>query len=72
MFYRRILNYLKKWQNKETRKPLILRGARQVGKTSAVIKFAKDNFANAIILNLDKADVLSLFKQDLTIFSSIN
>ena len=67
MFYRRILDYLKKWQNKETRKPLVLRGARQVGKTSAVQKFAEDNFENAIILNLENPGVLSFFKNDLSI-----
>ncbi|MFH1392213.1 MAG: AAA family ATPase [bacterium] len=67
MFYRRILDYLKNWQNKETRKPLILRGGRQVGKTSAVQSFAQDNFENAVIINLEKADVLAFFKKDLSL-----
>jgi uncharacterized protein len=36
MFNREIISKLEKWSEKENRKPLILRGARQVGKTSAV------------------------------------
>lgn len=67
MFYRKILDYLKNWQNKEARKPLILRGARQVGKTSAIKKFAQDNFENAIILNLENPGVLSFFQRDLSL-----
>lgn len=67
MFYRKILDYLKVWQDKETRKPLVLRGARQVGKTSAVLKFGQDNFENIINLNLEKAEDLALFRENLSL-----
>lgn len=42
VFYRGILDDLKIWSEKEDRKPLIIRGARQVGKTTAVDMFSKE------------------------------
>ena len=41
MFDRTIIKDLEKWANKTNRKPLVLRGARQVGKTTAVEIFSK-------------------------------
>ena len=41
IFQREVLEYLKKWATKPKRKPLILRGARQVGKTTLVDEFSK-------------------------------
>ena len=38
MYYKRIIDkYLSEWASRETRKPILLRGARQVGKSSAVL-----------------------------------
>ena len=51
MFYREIENKLKIWADKTNRKPLILRGARQVGKTTVVNKFASE-FDNFLQVNL--------------------
>lgn len=45
---------LQKWQNSPVRKPLVLMGARQVGKTFLLKKFAIDNYENSIYLNFDK------------------
>ena len=53
MFNRTIINELKKWKNKPDRKPLVLRGARQVGKTTAIKLFAKE-FDEFLYLNLEK------------------
>ena len=50
---RNINTKLKEWKNKSNRKPLIIRGARQVGKTTVVKMFAK-NFKHFIDLNLEK------------------
>ena len=37
MYYKRIIDkYLSEWASRDTRKPILLRGARQVGKSSAV------------------------------------
>ena len=65
MFKRLALNYLRKWAQKEERKPLVLRGARQVGKTTLVKMFA-DDFDHYIYLNLEEADNAKLFAADST------
>jgi hypothetical protein len=64
MFKRDILRRLGDWKNKPDRKPLILRGARQVGKTTAVELFsaAYDQF---ISLNLEKPEEAKLFARSL-------
>lgn len=43
-----------KWKNNRYRKPLVIKGARQVGKTYLITEFAKNEFDNYIILNCDK------------------
>lgn len=63
MFYRTIENDLQSWKHSDIRKPLILRGARQVGKTSIVRKFGLENFDQVIEINLEKKDQLSIFDQ---------
>ena len=50
-----------KWKVNPYRKPLILRGARQVGKTSAIRKFGLENFDQVIEVNLEKRDQRQLF-----------
>ena len=62
MYKRLLLNDLRNWKDKGSRKPLILRGARQVGKTTLVIDFAKE-FDHFISLNLEVADDAKLFDQ---------
>ncbi|MHB1921984.1 MAG: ATP-binding protein [Chitinophagaceae bacterium] len=52
-FKRCIENHLKSWKLNEALKPLIIRGARQVGKTTLIGDFAR-TYAHAIILNLEK------------------
>ena len=63
MFYRTIIDQLKAWVKKDNRKPLIIRGARQVGKTTAINMFSKE-FDQYIYLNLDKPEELKLFEND--------
>lgn len=53
MFNRSIETELKKWKISPIRKPLILRGARQVGKTSVIRKFGKENFDSVLEINLE-------------------
>lgn len=53
-FQRNFLNSLLHWKSDPHRKPLILRGARQVGKSSIVKYFAKNNFENFLELNFEK------------------
>ena len=52
MFGRLIIFEFEKWLAKPQRKPLVLRGARQVGKTTAVNQFAV-KFSQYIYLNLE-------------------
>ncbi|MBI5219650.1 MAG: ATP-binding protein [Bacteroidia bacterium] len=63
MFERIILTELKKWAKQIKRKPLVLRGARQVGKTTLVNMFAKQ-FPYFIYLNLESPSDRKLFEQD--------
>lgn len=61
--YRIALSDLNEWKSRTDRKPLIIRGARQVGKTWLVRKFAKTNFENFIEINFDKTpNKTQLFK----------
>lgn len=55
MFSRKIIGDLKFWADQSRPKPLILRGARQVGKTTAVELFS-DHFEQFISLNLEKEE----------------
>lgn len=66
MFKRIIISELEKWKKAELRKPLIIRGARQVGKTTLVNQFSKQ-FNQYIYLNLELAEDKAPFEQ----FSSI-
>ncbi|AGT45129.1 ATP-binding protein [Treponema pedis] len=51
MLKRKIENKLSEWKNLENKKPLILRGLRQCGKTFSVMNFAKNNYEHIIYLN---------------------
>lgn len=48
---RKIDKYLSEWKKSESRKPLIVKGARQIGKTESIKRFAKDNYENLIEIN---------------------
>lgn len=67
MFSRKIIHYLIEWKNKKGRKPLVLRGARQVGKTTAVLMFGKKYFKNVIYLNLENIEHLRLFRGEISL-----
>ena len=66
MFVRLLHNQLEQWFRKPNRKPLILRGARQVGKTTLVSLFAK-RFKQTIQLNLERQEDRELFERGYTI-----
>ncbi len=60
-FNRQIIYNLKQWKVKSNRKPLVLRGARQVGKTTVVKEFAKE-YTQFISLNLERPEDIKYFK----------
>ena len=63
--YRNIIEKLKAWKNSEFRKPLILAGARQVGKTYILKEFGKEEYSNVAYVNCDKeAMAKTLFVED--------
>lgn len=62
---RKIYNNLLEWKNSETRKPLILQGARQVGKTYIVNYFAGKEYNNYLYCNFEKDQGLKDFFKDL-------
>ena len=57
--YREIINDLKKWKDKARRKPLLLTGVRQCGKTYIVEEFAKECFDNYVYVNFESAENMS-------------
>lgn len=62
MFQREIVGRLQEWAANPSRKPLILRGARQVGKTTLVKEFSHE-FDNFISLNLERQSEARIFEQ---------
>lgn len=51
MLERKIDTYLTKWKNALSRKPLIVKGARQIGKTESIRAFGKANYQSVIEIN---------------------
>lgn len=65
---RSLYKALKEWKNSLNRKPLILQGARQVGKTWLMKEFGKKEFEHTIYLNFESSERLkSLFTADFDI-----
>lgn len=62
------LSELIRWKDSSSRKPLIIRGARQVGKTWLMKEFGKNNYERTVYINLEKDKHLhSLFREDFDI-----
>lgn len=62
---RSIINQLKEWKNSALRKPLILAGARQVGKTYILKEFGNREYENVAYINCDNnPEVAGLFAED--------
>ena len=62
ILYRKAIIELEKWKKSDHRKPLLLRGARQVGKSFIAKEFSK-TYAQRITLNLEKQEDFNLFEQ---------
>ncbi len=63
---RLLMNELLKWKNKKHKKPILLRGARQVGKSYLIKKFGK-NYKNFFEINFEKEKSLcDIFNNSLT------
>lgn len=51
MLKRKIETYLSDWKKSDNKKPLVIKGVRQCGKTYIVKKFAKENYENVVYMN---------------------
>ena len=64
MFKRIIINSLNEWRKSKNRKPLILRGARQVGKTTLVNEFGQ-TYENYLYVNLESPETQRVFETEM-------
>ncbi|HNW83223.1 MAG TPA: ATP-binding protein [bacterium] len=63
---RNILEILVSWKDSTSRKPIIIRGARQVGKTYSIKEFGSEHFSNVVALDFERDRSLSaIFEKDL-------
>jgi predicted AAA+ superfamily ATPase len=68
--FRLTQNDLKDWKNKKLLKPLLLTGARQVGKTWLMKNLGQNEFDNFVYLNFEKDQVtLTFYKNNEQIYS---
>lgn len=59
---------LLEWKNNKEKTPLIIYGARQVGKTYTILSFGKQNYKNVVYINFeDNIEISKIFEQDLEI-----
>ncbi len=71
--YRTKIDDLVAWKHDRNRKPLIVKGARQVGKTWLMKEFGKKFYKKTVYVNFDNEDNLkNLFKPDLNVFRIIS
>ena len=68
-FYQELMN----WKNAKNHKPLLVKGARQVGKTYIIEKFCNENYKNVVEFDLirDK-NIINIFKEDKSFDSKIS
>ena len=65
--YRKIMNYLEEWRQSPHRKPLILQGARQVGKTYSLLAFGRAHYENVAYFNFETNPKLNAtFDEDIS------
>ena len=50
---RKITRFLEEWKESAHRKPLILQGARQVGKTYSILEFGREHYENVVYFNFE-------------------
>jgi predicted AAA+ superfamily ATPase len=70
IFRRALEKNLETWRRHSNRKPLILRGARQIGKTTLIKEFAK-SYSYQIVLNLEKSPDAEVFNDNMDVKSIV-
>ena len=67
IMYRKIMRFLEVWKESEHRKPLILQGARQVGKTYSILEFGRQSYENVAYFNFETNPKLNkTFEEDIS------
>ena len=65
---RKMSKKLQEWKNDKNKMPLIIYGARQVGKTYTILTFGKEHYKNVAYINFeDNSEMAKIFEQDLEI-----
>lgn len=65
--YRKVMSFLEAWKVSEHRKPLILQGARQVGKTYSIMEFGRTRYENVAYFNFETNPRLNeTFEENIT------
>ena len=68
MLERKIMDKLLEWKNKKEMMCLVIKGARQVGKTFIIDKFARENYKNYVYINfIEKPSYKDIFEGDLDV-----
>lgn len=63
---RKVMKWLIDWKNSSNRKPLILQGARQVGKTYSALSFGKEYYDSVVYFNFENnSELIKIFERDL-------
>jgi len=63
---RKITQFLIDWKNSPYRKPLIIQGARQVGKTYSILAFGREQYDNVVYLNFEtNPDLIKTFSESI-------
>ena len=65
--YRKIMHFLEEWKNSKYRKPLILQGARQVGKTYSILEFGRTHYENVAYFNFEThPKLVEMFEENIS------
>ena len=65
---RKINSYLRRWKKDVTRKPLLIYGNKQVGKTYTALKFGEEEYKNTVYFNCENnLDLLNMLRKEKTI-----
>lgn len=64
---RKITSFLQRWRKDNARKPLLIYGTKQIGKTYSVLEFGRNNYKNVVYFNSENySELIKLFKTENT------
>jgi len=67
VMYRKITHFFEEWKDNPRRKPLIVQGARQVGKTYSILEFGRNHYENVAYFNFERNEKLKeTFNEDIS------